>query len=173
MRAIGVSHTACKDEFRRNLRSHSWSVFSFFIIWRIPPSQRHTINPGACYARGSSFIIWGSWPDEVCQQQPKHAKESLAKKRHVQPAERNPMAEVYYKNYITRHSTVRSNILSRYIQQFITGINSSATQARHYYEDIGLVPLQLETIFGHKFVWPSTYTGGRRMAGSLTETEVT
>ena len=31
MRAIGVSHTACKDEFRRNLRSHSWSVFSFFI----------------------------------------------------------------------------------------------------------------------------------------------
>ena len=34
MRAIGVSHTACKDEFRRNLRSHSWwwSVFSFFII---------------------------------------------------------------------------------------------------------------------------------------------
>ena len=32
MRAIGVSHTACKDEFRRNLQSHSWSVFSFFII---------------------------------------------------------------------------------------------------------------------------------------------
>ena len=32
MRAIEVSHTACKDEFRRNLRSHSWSVFSFFII---------------------------------------------------------------------------------------------------------------------------------------------
>ena len=32
MRAIGVSHTACKDEFRRNLRSHSWSAFSFFII---------------------------------------------------------------------------------------------------------------------------------------------
>ena len=27
-----ISHTACKDEFRRNLRSHSWSVFSFFII---------------------------------------------------------------------------------------------------------------------------------------------
>ena len=30
--SIGVSHTACKDEFRRNLRSHRWSVFSFFII---------------------------------------------------------------------------------------------------------------------------------------------
>ena len=27
IRAIGVSHTACKDEFRRNPRSHSWSVF--------------------------------------------------------------------------------------------------------------------------------------------------
>ena len=24
---IYISHTACKDEFRRNLRSHSWSVF--------------------------------------------------------------------------------------------------------------------------------------------------
>ena len=27
IRAIGVSHTACKDEFRRNLPSHRWSVF--------------------------------------------------------------------------------------------------------------------------------------------------
>ena len=26
IRAIGVSHTACKDEFRQNIRSHSWSV---------------------------------------------------------------------------------------------------------------------------------------------------
>ena len=32
IRAIGVSHTACKDEFRQNIRSHSWSVSSFFII---------------------------------------------------------------------------------------------------------------------------------------------
>ena len=47
MRAIGVSHTACKDEFRRNLRSHSLSVFSFVIVYlmlrlrvvlRVPPS---------------------------------------------------------------------------------------------------------------------------------------
>ena len=31
IRAIGVSHThPCKDEFRRNLRSHSWSRFFFF-----------------------------------------------------------------------------------------------------------------------------------------------
>ena len=29
IRVIGVSHTACKDEFRQNLRSHSWSVFLF------------------------------------------------------------------------------------------------------------------------------------------------
>ena len=34
IRAIGVSHTACKDEFRRNLRSHSWCIFIFIIyIW--------------------------------------------------------------------------------------------------------------------------------------------
>ena len=32
-RAIGVSHTACEDEFRQNLRSHSWRVFSFFKIY--------------------------------------------------------------------------------------------------------------------------------------------
>ena len=44
LRAIGVSHTACKDEFPQNIRSHScWSVFSFFIIFNIiyqgnPPS---------------------------------------------------------------------------------------------------------------------------------------
>ena len=29
IRAIGVSHTACKDEVRQYLRSHSWSVFLF------------------------------------------------------------------------------------------------------------------------------------------------
>ena len=27
IRAIGVSHAACKDEFRQNILSHSWSVF--------------------------------------------------------------------------------------------------------------------------------------------------
>ena len=31
MRAIGVSHAACKDVFRQNLRSHSWSVVSFLL----------------------------------------------------------------------------------------------------------------------------------------------
>ena len=29
IREIGVSHTACKDEFRQNLRPHRWSVFLF------------------------------------------------------------------------------------------------------------------------------------------------
>ena len=29
IRAIGASHTACQDEFRQNIRSHSWSVFLF------------------------------------------------------------------------------------------------------------------------------------------------
>ena len=29
IRAIGVSHTACKDEFRQNIRSHRYSVLYF------------------------------------------------------------------------------------------------------------------------------------------------
>ena len=29
-RAIGVSHTACKDEFRQNLLSHTAGVYSYF-----------------------------------------------------------------------------------------------------------------------------------------------
>ena len=29
VRGIGVSYTACKDEFRQNPPSHSWNVFSF------------------------------------------------------------------------------------------------------------------------------------------------
>ena len=50
MRAIGVSHTACKDEFRRNLRSRSWSVFSFFYniyirrIWVTEPRHSDIIS---------------------------------------------------------------------------------------------------------------------------------
>ena len=37
IRAIGVSHTACKDEFRQHLRSHSWMecIFIFIIIYKI------------------------------------------------------------------------------------------------------------------------------------------
>ena len=39
-RAIGVSHTACKDEFRRNLRRHVWSVpgilFNVHIEEKVP-----------------------------------------------------------------------------------------------------------------------------------------
>ena len=30
VRAIEVSHAACKDEFRRNPRSHSWRLFFYF-----------------------------------------------------------------------------------------------------------------------------------------------
>ena len=41
IRAIGVSNTACRDEFRRNLRSHSWrSVFSLFIIITIITTKK-------------------------------------------------------------------------------------------------------------------------------------
>ena len=33
IRAIGVSHTTCKDEVRQNIRSHSWmECISFFLI---------------------------------------------------------------------------------------------------------------------------------------------
>ena len=35
---IRVSHTACKDEFRQNLPSHSWSVFLSYVSraeWRL------------------------------------------------------------------------------------------------------------------------------------------
>ena len=35
IRAIGVSHTACEDEFRHNIRSHGWSVFYFFIFSKL------------------------------------------------------------------------------------------------------------------------------------------
>ena len=35
IRAIGVSHTGCKDEFRRKLRSHSWNLF-LFLLYDIP-----------------------------------------------------------------------------------------------------------------------------------------
>ena len=30
IRAIGVSHTACKYEFRQNIRSHSWKMYFNF-----------------------------------------------------------------------------------------------------------------------------------------------
>ena len=39
IRAIGVSHTACKDEFRQNIRSHSWRVFTLFIIEAAIPGR--------------------------------------------------------------------------------------------------------------------------------------
>ena len=36
-RAIGVSHTACKHDFRQNIRSHRWSVFSFLLYISVAP----------------------------------------------------------------------------------------------------------------------------------------
>ena len=35
IRAIGVSHTACKDEFRQNFRSHSWWLVECIFIFRL------------------------------------------------------------------------------------------------------------------------------------------
>ena len=73
VRAIGVSHTACKDEFRRNPRSHSWSVLSFFIILKsvIMYSQYATalMKSGAnifclvflCQAQETHVLIPKSW----------------------------------------------------------------------------------------------------------------
>ena len=50
MRAIGVSHTACKDEFRQNLRSHTWSVFLYFIVYLLklvaPVEYQVILEPG-------------------------------------------------------------------------------------------------------------------------------
>ena len=48
MRAIGVSHTACKDEFRQNLRSNSWSkvgvYFYFYSNSAITGTTPHATN---------------------------------------------------------------------------------------------------------------------------------
>ena len=42
IRAIGVSHKASKDEFRQNIRSHSWSVFSFLLYYMRVPNDIST-----------------------------------------------------------------------------------------------------------------------------------
>ena len=49
--SIVISHTACKNEFRQNTRSHSCSVFSFFIIYISCDYQRITRIPrnAACF----------------------------------------------------------------------------------------------------------------------------
>ena len=54
IRAIGVSHTACKYEFRQNIRSHNWSEVAFCptMCRPAPPAQR-TIN--AKHARYLAF----------------------------------------------------------------------------------------------------------------------
>ena len=30
-----ISHTACEDEFRQNLRCHRWSVLPFFVLYSL------------------------------------------------------------------------------------------------------------------------------------------
>ena len=63
MRAIGVSHTACKDEFRRNLRFHSWSVFSFFLIYFLKRSIQLSIHilPGKIVTGIQVTLNYGIW----------------------------------------------------------------------------------------------------------------
>ena len=69
IRAIGVSHTACKDEFR-NLRSHSWSVFSFFIICyskvyrrSLPRDVQHSLKDVARHCRSMIYTARTSTAD--------------------------------------------------------------------------------------------------------------
>ena len=61
IRAIGVSHTACEDEFRQNLRFYSWSVFLFLL--HVPgtrysrwPCIVRVIYTGVRYCAGE--IVW-------------------------------------------------------------------------------------------------------------------
>ena len=49
-RAIGVSHTACKDDFRRNVRSHSWSVFLLLQFTRSPEDIQKKSPARTCYS---------------------------------------------------------------------------------------------------------------------------
>ena len=65
IRAIGVSHTACKDEFRQNLRSHSWSVFLLlkYIFWQKCGSDVRTrsSNVVLCRVCGFRVRVWESY----------------------------------------------------------------------------------------------------------------
>ena len=47
-------HTACKDEFRQNLRSHSWSVFYFYNIHGITYDNMQVVK----YVPGTSIWLW-------------------------------------------------------------------------------------------------------------------
>ena len=55
IRAIGVSHTACKDEFRLNIRSHSWSAI-FFLQCNTPPCLLTRRDARTNIARTPSYI---------------------------------------------------------------------------------------------------------------------
>ena len=77
IRAIGVSHTACKDEFRRNPRSHSWSLFSIFIIYFV----RFPIN-GVFFILNFSVPMFPSPPPPAfCQPQQQDTTFDFEKRR--------------------------------------------------------------------------------------------
>ena len=67
IRAIGVSHTACKDEFRQNLRSHSCTAgvyFNFYIPYTtgghykgVPLSPFFYASSGWCF-RISHIVVY-------------------------------------------------------------------------------------------------------------------
>ena len=59
IRAIGVSHTACRDEFRQNLRSHSWSYFYFYnVSARLRIDKTVAIAADIGQLRGDSRRTW-------------------------------------------------------------------------------------------------------------------
>ena len=77
IRAIGVSHTACKDEFRQNIWPHSWNVFQFLSYTlrndpeHILGSSGFTTNVYACtpgmvplYYR-SYTRVWGCYRSPI------------------------------------------------------------------------------------------------------------
>ena len=63
VRAIGVSHTACKCELRRNLRSHGWSVFLFlYVVMHVysyvrTTGTRCTISSSLCLLFAPTFLL--------------------------------------------------------------------------------------------------------------------
>ena len=64
IRAIGVSHTACEDEFRRSLGSHSWmGCCSIFIIY----TPEYIYRPQKCPFRLNevNFVFQASSSGEV------------------------------------------------------------------------------------------------------------
>ena len=60
-RAIGVSHTACKYDFRRNLRSHSGSVY--FLV--TPSNSTVLVSLLTRYSTGITLVSYWYYADAV------------------------------------------------------------------------------------------------------------